>query len=556
MVDIMMRLKWQRDECTLLWHVIKTTMSCRGAKMLMVMVLASYALTSLSPYLNGQFVDTLVYGQDMHAVYILAFAIALMGISTAVFSYFAKMLQTSVLNLSYFKFLKEIVSDFQHLPLADIESASLLYSAQKINSDTSSVTSFVVINTIPLFMNALTMIAAILLIGSLDLSICIVGMTLLGAYCIMVLMLQAPLLATSFQKKEEDGFLFSSIASRIERTFEIKLLAGYNSSFEHVEKQFDDAYYPSVLALAKVQNILSSGDRMAAAGFQAVLLLISGARIATGAMTIGEFTMINSYYSLLMSCSKYYVGVFQSLQDTRASIARLNEIKARKKDYRNCLEVNSVGRIQVLDLDFSLIRDEGLVDIACGVNLQFDVGKTYVITGPNGAGKSTLLKLLLGFYEHANCNIEYDHTKLTAINLDRARSECFSAMQQAGFVSGDTVEDYLHEYGISYESMAAFLKECGFESFDKIRWEKCSNLSGGELQRLRLAMTLYREADFVVLDEPTNDLDGLACDCLIEYVKQNKRGQAFLIASHDSRLLDVADHILVMNGEGAIELAK
>lgn len=145
---------------------------------------------------------------------------------------------------------------------------------------------------IPLFMNALMMIAVILLIGSLDLSICIVGMTLLGIYCIMVLMLQSSLLAASFQKKEQDGFLFSSIASRIERTFEIKLLAGYDSSFEHVEKQFDDAYYPSVLALAKVQNILSSSDRMAAAGFQAVLLLVSGARIAAGAMTIGEYSGI------------------------------------------------------------------------------------------------------------------------------------------------------------------------------------------------------------------------------------------------------------------------
>ena len=56
-----------------------------------------------------------------------------------------------------------------------------------------------------------------------------------------------------------------------------------------------------------------------------------------------------------------------------------------------------MGRIQVLDLDFSLIRDEELVDITCGANLQFDVGRTYVITGPNGVGKSTLLKLLLGF---------------------------------------------------------------------------------------------------------------------------------------------------------------
>lgn len=74
-------------------------------------------------------------------------------------NHFAKMLQTSVLNLSYFSFLKEIVSDFQHLPLTDIESTSPLYSAQKINSDTSSITSFVVINMIPLFMNAITMIA-------------------------------------------------------------------------------------------------------------------------------------------------------------------------------------------------------------------------------------------------------------------------------------------------------------------------------------------------------------------------------------------------------------
>ena len=44
-------------------------------------------------------------------------------------------------------------------------------------------------------------------------------------------------------------------------------------------------------------------------------------------------------------------------------------------------------------------------------------------------------------------------------------------MQQTAFVPGDTVEDYLHEYGISYELMASFLKECGFEPIDKKRWE-------------------------------------------------------------------------------------
>ena len=111
-------------------HAARIMISCRGAKMLIVMILISYALTSISPYLNGLFVDILVYGQDLRSVILLAASIALIGIFAAFFTYHARIVQTSVANRTYFHLLKEVVSDFQHLPLSEIEYGVAILSTE------------------------------------------------------------------------------------------------------------------------------------------------------------------------------------------------------------------------------------------------------------------------------------------------------------------------------------------------------------------------------------------------------------------------------------------
>ena len=301
-------------------HAARIMISCRGAKMLIVMILIGYALTSISPYLNGLFVDILVYGQDLRSVLLLAASIALIGIFAAFFTYHARIVQTSVVNRTYFHLLKEVVSDFQHLPLSEIENTELLYSAQRLNADTSTVATFIVTNIVPMFINGFVMIIVFIIIISSNIFIAIAGMVLLGLYLIITYILKTPMFSASLQKKEAEGHFFNAMASRIERAFEIKLMANYSRSFNVVESLFDSDYLPSVIRLAKVQNAFSSSDRIISSIFQAILLIVSGVRIVMGNMTIGEFTMINSYYSLLLSCAKYYVNLIQTWQDANASV--------------------------------------------------------------------------------------------------------------------------------------------------------------------------------------------------------------------------------------------
>ena len=535
-------------------HAARIMISCRGAKMLIVMILISYALTSISPYLNGLFVDILVYGQDLRSVLLLAASIALIGIFAAFFTYHARIVQTSVVNRTYFHLLKEVVSDFQHLPLSEIENTELLYSAQRLNADTSTVATFIVTNIVPMFINGFVMIIVFIIIISSNIFIAIAGMVLLGLYLIITYILKTPMFSASLQKKEAEGHFFNAMASRIERAFEIKLMANYSRSFNVVESLFDSDYLPSVIRLAKVQNAFSSSDRIISSIFQAILLIVSGVRIVMGNMTIGEFTMINSYYSLLLSCAKYYVNLIQTWQDANASVTRLEDIKAHSSYYQGKEPVEEVVNVHLSNLNFVYEHEGTLVDIVSNFSFDFEKGKTYVVIGPNGSGKSTLLKLILGFYESTGSSIFYNKKVISEIDLDKARLRSFSMLTQSSYVPDETVGEYLLEAGIDNMITDEYLSLGDVGDIELITNKQCRELSGGEFRKLRLLRSLQKQATYLVLDEPTNDLDEKTCEKLIRFIKDNPRKQAIIIVTHDSRMLNVADIVMKMNGNGEIEV--
>lgn len=535
-------------------HAARIMISCRGAKMLIVMILISYALTSISPYLNGLFFDILVYGQDLGSVILLAASIALIGIFAAFFTYHARIVQTSVVNRTYFHLLKEVVSDFQHLPLSEIENTELLYSAQRLNADTSTVATFIVTNIVPMFINGFVMIIVFIIIISSNIFIAIAGMALLGLYLIITYILKTPMFSASLQKKEVEGHFFNAMASRIERAFEIKLMANYSRSFYAVESLFDSDYLPSVIRLAKVQNAFSSSDRIISSIFQAILLVVSGVRIVMGNMTIGEFTMINSYYSLLLSCAKYYVNLIQTWQDANASATRLEDIKAHSSYYQGKEPVEEVVNVRLSNLNFVYEHEGTLVDIVSNFSFDFEKGKTYIIIGPNGSGKSTLLKLILGFYESTGSNIFYNEKTLSEIDLDKARFSSFSMLTQSSYVPDETVGEYLLEAGIDNMITDEYLSLGDVGDIELITNKQCRELSGGEFRKLRLLRSLQKQATYLVLDEPTNDLDEKTCEKLIRFIKDNPRKQAIIIVTHDSRMLNVADIVIKINGNGEIEV--
>ncbi len=177
-------------------------------------------------------------------------------------------------------------------------------------------------------------------------------------------------------------------------------------------------------------------------------------------------------------------------------------------------------------------------------NLEFDIppGAIVGITGPNGAGKTTLFKMITGEEQPDSGKITVGETvKLTYVDQIRGKLDPDKTVWE--MISGG--HDII-KLGRKEMNSRAFVSQFNFNG--TAQQKKVGVLSGGERNRVNLAMMLKEEANVLLLDEPTNDLDVNTIRALEEGL-ESFAGCAVVI-SHDRWFLDrVATHILSFEGE-------
>ena len=176
------------------------------------------------------------------------------------------------------------------------------------------------------------------------------------------------------------------------------------------------------------------------------------------------------------------------------------------------------------------------------------------LTGPNGGGKSTLAKLIAGIYTPTSGQILLDGVDITHMSIsDRANNGISFAFQQPVRFKGITVKDLISIAAgkkISVSEACQFLSEVGLCAKDYINREVDGSLSGGELKRIEIAMINARGTKVSVFDEPEAGIDLWSFNNLIQVFKsmyERTRG-TILIISHQERILDIADKIIVIAG--------
>jgi sulfate-transporting ATPase len=180
-------------------------------------------------------------------------------------------------------------------------------------------------------------------------------------------------------------------------------------------------------------------------------------------------------------------------------------------------------------------------------NLEFNLPQAGIvgIIGPNGAGKTTIFKMIMGeenpdsgsFKVGETAKIAYVDQAHSNIDLDKSIWSNFSDDQELVMMGGRQVNS------------RAYLSRFNFAGSEQNK--KVSTLSGGERNRLHLAMTLKEEGNVLLLDEPTNDLDVNTLRALEEGL-ENFAGCAVVI-SHDRWFLDrVCTHILAFEGDSQV----
>ena len=192
-------------------------------------------------------------------------------------------------------------------------------------------------------------------------------------------------------------------------------------------------------------------------------------------------------------------------------------------------------------------------EILRNVSLCID-DRFVAVTGPNGSGKSTLAKLIAGIYQPTSGKIYLDGEDITDLSItERANRGISFAFQQPVRFKGLTVKDLISLASgkkINVSEACAFLSEVGLCAKDYINRSVDGSLSGGELKRIEIAMINARGTKLSVFDEPEAGIDLWSFNNLIQVFRNmyERTKGTILIISHQERILDIADKVIVIAG--------
>ena len=254
----------------------------------------------------------------------------------------------------------------------------------------------------------------------------------------------------------------------------------------------------------------------------------------------------------------------RSFQEVRISLERMNEIHT-KEDEENIQDkitlMPEFGDLVLEDVSFQYNGPNSPI-VLKNINLRIPKGKITAIVGSSGSGKSSLIKLLLNFYQPAEGAIRLGDVNLKNIHNKLWRAKC-GIVSPDGFLFNDTIAKNiaLGDEIIDKIKLLQAVKAANIQNFieslplgynTKIGAEG-QGLSQGQRQRLLLARAVYKNPDYLFLDEATNALDAFNEMIIMENIEEIFKGKTMVIVAHRLNTVLNADNIVVLEGGEVVE---
>lgn len=296
-----------------------------------------------------------------------------------------------------------------------------------------------------------------------------------------------------------------------------------------------------------------------------LITYIAARAVVEGEMTLGMMMAVTYIIGQLNSPIEQFIEFVRSLQDAKISMERLCEIHLKTDEEQNIgtktVLLPEEHSIHIENLSFSYDgseRDYVLNDIC----LKIPQNKVTAIVGASGSGKTTLVKLMLGFYEPNQGSIKIGNLSLKNVNPHFWRSITGSVLQD-GFIFSDSIarniaigdevidtqrlmraadmaniSDYIDNLPLGYNT------QIGMEG---------NGMSQGQRQRILIVRAVYKNPDFIFLDEATNALDANNEKIILEKLNRFYKGKTVVIVAHRLSTVQNADNIVVLDRGRIVE---
>ena len=297
-----------------------------------------------------------------------------------------------------------------------------------------------------------------------------------------------------------------------------------------------------------------------------LITVLAATAVIHGNMTLGMMLAVQYIIGQLNSPVEQLIQFIYSWQDVSISLDRMNEIhtetneeNAEKTQNAYTDETAEGHSLTIKDLSFKY-DIYSPKDILSDINLSIPNGKVTAIVGASGSGKTTLVKLLLGFYEPQNGNIEIGNANLSEYNLGWWRSQCGAVMQE-GYLFSDTIARNIAisddepdieriRHAARVANIADYIETLPL-AYNTMIGQDGQGISQGQRQRILIARVVYKNPMFVFLDEATNALDANNERAITENLSDFYKGKTVVVVAHRLSTVRDADQIVVLD-EGKI----
>ena len=299
-----------------------------------------------------------------------------------------------------------------------------------------------------------------------------------------------------------------------------------------------------------------------------IITVVAAAAVIHGQMTLGMMLAVQYIIGQLNSPVEQMMNFFYSLQDVKISLERINEIHQMddengKKGLKTSIENKDEG-IDIQNIMFKY-DPHALHKTIDDVNIHIPQGKVTAIVGASGSGKTTLIRLMLGYYPVLEGKIAIGNTDINTINKKWWRRQCGVVMQDGVIFSESIARNIAVDDGdIDKERLLKAAEIACIKDYVRALPLKFNTkigrdgvgLSQGQKQRILIARAVYKNPDYIFLDEATNSLDANNERSIVENLDKFYKGKTVVIVAHRLSTVKNADQIVVIDHGKVVEVGN
>ena len=515
------------------------------------------------PFLTQSIVDVGIKNQDIGFVWLILLGQLMLTISRTAIDFIRRWLLLHIslrINIS-------LVSDFfiklLKLPMSFFDTKLMGDLMQRMN-DHSRVNNFLTQQTLNITFAMLTfMVFSVVLFfyNKLVFAIFLLGSILYGGW--MTLFLK--------RRKVLDYELFEQQAINNNKTYEfitsmqeIKLQdCEQRRRWEWEDTQAD--LFGVQMKSLKLQQTQEAGSIFINEVKNIIITVVAATAVIHGQMTLGMMLAVQYIIGQLNSPVEQLMNFFYSLQDVKISLERINEIHQMddengKVGLQTSIEDKSEG-IDIKNIMFKY-DPHALRKTIDDVSIHIPQGKVTAIVGASGSGKTTLIRLMLGYYPVLEGKINIENTDINKLNKKWWRRQCGVVMQDGVIFSESIARNIAVDDGdIDKERLLkaaeiACIKDYVMAlplKFNTKIGRDGVGLSQGQKQRILIARAVYKNPDYIFLDEATNSLDANNERSIVENLDKFYKGKTVVIVAHRLSTVKNADQIVVIDHGKVVE---